>query len=348
MGGEMYSNTKSFFYDLETKSGKKKVFAFMSYPNTPKPKNGYPAVLLIHGGNGQAYFEMTNYWANKGFVTIAPDFNGRYATSINARQRENLLGGNSGYGSIDDLYHEDTWMYFSVLSAMRAIDVLIDDSEVDSNNIFSCGLSWGGVVQLLLSSIDKRIKAASVIYSSAYILDSIWGQKMMEKLSEEDKKVWNSFIDPKNYLKTISSPMFFTAGTNDVPFKMENRRRTATDIIAPVYFGFRKQFKHANFFGFEQNESIIFFKFLIENKPIIQPSVKFVDGVLKATKYDLNSELFLVYTNDDVVKTERQEWIEVPIKSNENIILNKDISAFFVIEKDKNNCQWSTNIIKIK
>ena len=79
--GELPHNTRAIFYDVPTVTGAKRVFAFMSYPTTKKPKNGYPAVVLIHGGNGAAFYEMSRLWADRGFVVIAPDFNGKYAYS---------------------------------------------------------------------------------------------------------------------------------------------------------------------------------------------------------------------------------------------------------------------------
>lgn len=345
--GEMYTNIDALFYDVPTIAENKKVFTFIAYPRTKKPKEGYPALLLIHGGNGGAFYEMAHYWANKGFVVISPDFNGKYAYSINDRQKHNALGGNEGYGSIKDLHQKDTWAYFSVLSAMRAIDILVNDSEVDINNIFSCGLSWGGVIQLLLASVDKRIKGASVIYSSAYILDSEWGQKATASLSDSDKQIWDNFIDPKNYISDIVCPVFFTAGTDDVAFKMENRRHTANNIKTPVYFGLRRTFPHGNFIGFEQKESEIFFKAMIDNLPIVQPRVSVCNEKLVVKKNFSDSKLYFVYTFDDIVKTEKQEWIEKSINENTDIIIEKKIKAFFVVEKLIDGTQWSTNVITL-
>lgn len=344
--GEMYSGMRAVFYDVPTVSAQKKVFAFIGYPKTEKPANGYPAVLLIHGGNGGAFYEMARLWADRGFVTICPDFNGKYAYSINDRQRVNPDGGNAGYGAIEDLHDENNWAYFSVLSAMRAIDVLLSLDCVDKNNIFSCGLSWGGFLQLMLSAVDDRIKASSVIYSSAYVSESEWGKKRLENLSESDREIWNDNIDPKNYLNDIKRPVFFTAGADDIAFKMEGRRKTAESIKAPVYFGLRKNFPHGNFIGFEQPESVEFFKRIADGKDVTKPSVTFKDGKLTVKAFDEKSELKLYYTKDDVVTTETQDWLEIKITDGETVKIKNDVTAFFVSEKLTDGTQWSSNIIR--
>lgn len=346
--GEIYVGIRAGFYDVPTNSGIKKAFAFISYPKTEKPENGYPAVLLIHGGNGAAFYETAKIWADRGFVAIAPDFNGKYATSINERQLINTDGGNAGYGSVSDLYDEHTWAYFSVLSAMRAIDVLEGMDVVDKNNIFSCGLSWGGFIQLLLSSVENRIRAASVIYSSAYVMQSEWGENVLSKLTEEDKKRWIQYIDPHNYLQNIAHPVFFTAGADDHAFKMENRRMTAEAISSPVYFGLRKSFPHGNFYGFEQMESAQFFMSFVNGTSVPQPQVFICNGYMRATAGQENSSLSLCFTKEDVEAADRQEWEEISLKSGEKLPLPLDCTALFITEKTVDGLLFSSNMIKVR
>lgn len=346
--GEMYSNTRAVFYDVPTINGKKSVFAFIGIPKTRKPAAGFPAVLLIHGGNGSAFYEMARLWAERGFVTIAPDFNGMYAHSINERQLVNPDGGNAGYGSIRDLHDDNTWAYFSVLSAMRAIDVLQDLNEVDKNNIFSCGLSWGGFVQLLLSSVDKRIKAASVIYSSAFVEQSEWGQiKLAGFEKDEDKKLWIDYIEPHNYLQNITHPIFFTAGTDDVAFKMESRRKTAESITAPTYFGLRKNFPHGNFIGFEQMETTQFFMDCVEDKIIPQPTVSLIGNEIRIMAGEKTSCLRLCYTKDNVDITDKQIWEEIVIGNEVLLPIPTSATALFIVEITVDGLQFSSNMIRI-
>ena len=140
--------------------------------------------------------------------------------------------------------------------------------------------------------------------------------------------------------------MFFTAGADDIAFKMEGRRKTAESIKAPVYFGLRKNFPHGNFIGFEQPESVEFFKRIADGKDVPKPSVTFKDGKLTVKAFDEKSELKLYYTKDDVVATETQEWTETLLSNGATIEKGKDITAFFVTEKLNDGTQWSSNIIR--
>ena len=345
--GELFLSTKSLFYDVPTKGGDKKVFAFISRPTTPKPKNGYPAVLLIHGGNGQAFYEMANLWAQRGFVAIAPDFNGKMGKKITERDVINPDGGNAGYGSFNDLHDENPWAFFSVLSAMRAIDVLVQDGDVDKDNVFSCGLSWGGFLQLLLSSVDNRIKASSIIYSSAYIQRSKWGEKKFLDVSEEDKELWLKTIAPENYLHNIKHPVFFTAGADDIAFTMENRRKTAEKIPSSCYFGFRKSFPHGNFWGFEQLESAEFFWAIMSGKSVTSPSISRKNGKFAAIAGEKGSSLTVCYTTESLTAEDNQTWQEDKIVSKKPFVLPVETTAFFITETTKNGLQFSSKMFKL-
>lgn len=94
-----------------------RVFAYYGKPAQANPKRGNPAVLLIHGGDGCAYYEWVKEWTEKGFVAIAPDFSAQYAVGEKERHEQNPLGGPAGYGSVNDFGSEMPWLYFGVLSA---------------------------------------------------------------------------------------------------------------------------------------------------------------------------------------------------------------------------------------
>lgn len=343
--GDIIPNTKAILYETPTKNEIKKTFAFISYPSSPTPKNGYPAVILIHGGGGTAFFEMSSFWAQKGFVTIAPDFNGKYAKSIYERMLDNPTNVPKGYGSSIDLHSENPWAYFGVLQLKYTIDLLTQLDNIDTNNIFSCGLSWGGFLNLLFISQEKRIKASSVIYSSAFIFDSEWAQKDgLSKLKKEDIKDYNDYIDPKAYLKQISCPVLFTAGADDPAFKMENRRKTAENISSKTFFALRQNFEHGNFVGFTQPESPFFFDCFVKNKKFPEPLlINLNNSKFYVKSYFKCSNLFLYATKDDVAATEIQSWKKITVKNKQKINLEA-YSAIFLTE-EKNNLIFSTNLI---
>ena len=203
-------------------------------------------------------------------------------------------------------------------------------------------------MQLSLSSVDTRIKASSVIYSSAFVEQSEWGQIKLSALKKaEDKKLWIDYIDPHNYLQNITHPIFFTAGTDDIAFKMENRRKTAESISAPTYFGLRKSFPHGNFIGFEQAETAHFFMNCVKEKIIPQPKVNIAENKIKITAGEKTSCLRLCYTKDNVKITDKQVWEEISVCDGDLLPIPMGTTAFFIVEITTDGLQFSSNMMRI-
>ena len=344
---EMYINTKASFYDVPTVDGVKRVFAFISYPETKMPDGGYPAIILIHGGNGAAYHEMSKLWSVRGYVVIAPDFNGKYAKKLTERGLDNPYCDIHGYGSFNDYKSKNPWAYFSVLSAMRAIDVLCTDPLINKNLIFSIGLSWGGFINLLFLSVEKRIKAASIIYSSAYISSSKWAH--MEHVSNDFKddewKIYDEYIDPQTYLKNIICPVLFTAGADDIAFTMENRRKTAAKIPSKTYFAYRNSFPHANFFGFEQKESDLFFKSFIYHIEFENIEFDVEDKLINLKNKNDKAKYYLNETKEHYSNSDTLIWTRREITNNA-ILLDNETKTYF-IEKVDDIYTFSSNVINL-
>ena len=343
---EVYEGTRAISYAFRTGDKEYKVFAFLSLPKTKKPKGGYPVVVLMHGGNGAAYYEFTKKWADRGYIAIAPDLNAQTVENFGSRYVNNENGGPKGYGfsAVDtDL----PWAFFSTLSAMKAIDVLLMQKNADKNNVFSVGLSWGGYLNFLLMSQDKRIKAGSVIYSSAYTFNGDFGKTIVDGMSEDVRKNYFANVEPTSYLEKITCPVLFTAGTQDRAFKMINRQKTADDILGKPYYAIRKEFYHGNFYGFEQNESLLFCDRIRKNERVPQPCVKRLkSGKIKIKAFCDDSKLRLHFTRDDLYKTQLQKWRSITVSDGDTVVLPEKITAAFVTEKLPDGSEWSSKMLK--
>ncbi len=336
--GEIYRSTRALYYDVPANDRTYRVFAYLTLPQGKPPRGGFPAVVILHGGNGMAYYEVTKMWADRGFAAIAPDLNGKCAPSTSVRNAVNPDGGPEGYGT--NVRGEHPWAFFGVLSAMRAVDVLAALPEVNAQKICSCGLSWGGFLNLLFAAEERRLKAVSIIYSTAFTDESSWGQNSIAPLSEQEKRDYAQKIEPKNYLSKISAPVFFTAGADDHAFSMENRRRTAAALHVPVCFSLRKNFPHANIYGFEEPESEIFCQSVLNGgMPCTLSAVREGDTVRAAGGAE--GVLSLVYTCGDASAIPSPEWEELPMpqgKAN----LPAGCTAYFIAERRRGGTQWSS------
>ena len=345
---EVYSGTRAISYVFNIGGKEYKVFAFISFPTTKKPKGGYPVVVLMHGGNGAAYYEFTKKWADRGYIAIAPDLNAHTVENFGSRYIPNEYGGPSGYGfsAVDT---DMPWAYFSVLSAMRAIDVLLMQKNADKNNVFTVGLSWGGYLNFLLMSQDKRIKAGSIIYSSAYTFDGEFGKSSIEAMTEEVRKNYFANIEPTSYLEKITCPVLFTAGTQDQAFKMINRQRTADKISGQAYYALRGEFYHGNFYGFDQNESLDFCDLIRKKGKVPQPTaIAMKNGKIKIKAFCKESGLRLLFTTDDLDKAQLQKWRSVKVNDGDSVLLYEKVTAFFVTEVLKDGSRWSSKMFTTK
>ena len=305
-----YSGIKAIYYSV----GKNKVFAFIGVPDTPKPLGGYPAVVLVHGGDGCAYYEWVKKWTDKGFVAIAPDFNANYAIDKNNRRVGNLLGGPKGYGSFNQIDSDCPWTFFSVLSIISAVDLLSSRQDVDCDKISLCGLSWGGVVSLIALSQEKRFKSAVIIYSSGYILDTDFFLSAFNRSGciENDKDFYNRFFDPQAYLKEINIPILFIAGADDVAFTMQSRKKTTDNMTCEKFFSYRKNLPHGHSAGWSCKEAINFILSKLQKLDYPTLEVSSTGDKLKILSKEKIINCQLVYTQN-CFNTVKGEWDSVEI-----------------------------------
>jgi len=126
-----------------------RVPAYLLIPHTPSGRR--PAVLCLHGtggprgrtaGLGDDYPRYTLELAERGYVTIAPDYT--------------LLGDNQVDPAEAGLA-SGTMM--GIWSHRRAIDLLVSLPQVDAQRIGCLGVSLGGHNTLFLGAFEPRVKA---------------------------------------------------------------------------------------------------------------------------------------------------------------------------------------------
>jgi len=227
--------------ELETVTRKKitylaskgdRVPAYLVVPHGVKEPR--PAVLCLHGtsgprgrtaGLGPDYPRYTLELAQRGYVTIAPDY-----TLLGDNQTDPAsLGYTSGT-------MKGIWNH------MRAVDLLVSMPEVDSERIGCCGVSLGGHNSLFVGAFDPRLKV--VVTSSGFDsfadykggnlsgwcqtrymprIESVWG-KVPQKLPFDFPEVLAA-IAPRH--------LYVHAPLSDTNFRVESARRcvrAATEV----------------------------------------------------------------------------------------------------------------------
>jgi uncharacterized protein len=127
-------------------------YGLMMLPATPKPANGYPAIILCHGYinpqeylTSEGYLSDMNFYASHGFAVIKPDFRGQ-GLSLGQGQAE------GAYYSM--VYNTDV---MSLISSLKQTDY------IDKTKLNLWGHSMGAYIALRASVISKDIKNAILL-----------------------------------------------------------------------------------------------------------------------------------------------------------------------------------------
>lgn len=242
--------TKAVFYDGPAYKGKPTtVFAYIGFPASPEPEGGYPAVVLVHGGGGCAFYEWVEYWNGKGYAAIAPDFYaqqyGSYALQ-NGGAHKNPDGGPTDSGSFKNTAEDckDSWIYHSVFNIISANNILRADERVNSDKIGLTGISWGSVLTCITAGVDYRFAAFAPVYGSGFLLETPGVSSRDYFTLPEDSVEWTRYYDPSSYLPYCNRPIQFTIGTNDSFFSPLLQSLSAGLCQGEVYNCYRWELRH--------------------------------------------------------------------------------------------------------
>jgi dipeptidyl aminopeptidase/acylaminoacyl peptidase len=201
-----------------------KIFGLLTVPLAEKPKNGFPAIVFVHGYIQPDQYSTTGNYptyqarlARSGFITFKPDLRGH---------------GNSEGEAVSAHYSEKY-----VVDTLYAIAYLKKYKEVDANRIGYWGHSNGGEIGLRVVVISPDIKAASfwagVVGSQkdmietyndkiGFMRDATSTDLVLENgLPSENPDFWNK-LDPYAFLSDITAPIQLQHGTADdsVPIEL--------------------------------------------------------------------------------------------------------------------------------
>ena len=242
--------TEAIFYDGPEYNGKPtKVFAYVGFPSAPMPEGGYPAVILVHGGGGCAFFEWVEYWNGKGYAAIAPDFYAQQYGSYklqNGKAPKNPDGGPVDSGSFRNTAedYKDSWVYHSVYNIISAHNILLSDERVNENKTGLTGISWGSVLTCIAAGVDYRFGAFAPVYGTGFLLETPGVSSRDYFEMPYDAAEWMRYYDPASYLTYCNRPIMFSIGTNDSFFSPVLQQQSADLCEGPVYHCFRAELRH--------------------------------------------------------------------------------------------------------
>ena len=207
-------------------------FAFLGIPEGASAQSKRPAVLLIHGGGGTAYWQWVREWVNRGYVALAMDLEGHVpkpeGTSDNMPadlyvDSQYSAPHNSNYGDAS-LPIEQTWMYYAVSTSVLGNSLLHSLEFVDRYKVGVCGVSWGGVITSVITGYDDRFAFSIPIYCSLNLAQSRGGTLNSYYRAHPEARVW----DDDEGLSRVETPIFFLAMNDDVNALPDSISNTAS------------------------------------------------------------------------------------------------------------------------
>ncbi|MFX1590770.1 MAG: alpha/beta hydrolase family protein [Promethearchaeota archaeon] len=208
--------------------------------NSTKQLGKVPGIVLMHG-IGQIHLEMlyfAYFFAILNYTVIIFDFPGHGNSSGPPPTQEWIFPDLSDFdGNItDDLLYR-THFYLISRAAIRAVDVLLNQTEVDSLRIAMIGVSYGGLTTMFASNIySEKVKSAIPIVASGNLDISFTTPYSMLNLIINTNEVdfsdpsllkFLQYFDPINYVNSSNNPATcYICGTNDDFFPIETYNNT--------------------------------------------------------------------------------------------------------------------------
>ncbi len=210
---------QAIYYRSDYMDEESYAFAFLGIPEGVSETNKAPAVLLVHGGGGTAYWEWVREWVNRGYVALAMDLEGHVplpeGTASNAPAdlyvaSQYTAPHNQNYGDTNKEI-EETWMYYAVSTAIRGNSLLHSLDCVDKYKVGVCGVSWGGVITSIISGYDDRFAFSIPIYISLNMSENTSGNLNGYYKNHVNARVWDDDLG----LTSVETPLLFLLMNND-------------------------------------------------------------------------------------------------------------------------------------
>lgn len=335
------------------------VFAYYSNPDIlrgSKSCRKYPAVVLVHGGGGRAYREWVEKWAAEGYAAIAIDLSGN---GLNGKKLSHPGPDQIDFNKFAKIANSslhNVWQYHAVASIILAHSWLLNQPNVDSENSFITGISWGGYLTCIVASIDHRFKAAAPVYGCGFYEQSDVFKNNLNQLKTEDKEKWISYFDPSSYLHLAKIPFLFINGNKDRHFNVVPYHRTYS-LIAEMkrYVNIVPDMKHGHYEGWLIHEPRAFFDHYAYGYaplPVLR-SVK-DDGSQISVLYDSPISPYLAefyYSNDTTSTNQNRVWLKIEAKYDpvsrriSCLIPNSGFKYGFFFVRDQRNLSASSEFI---
>ena len=209
----------------------KEIEGILTYPKNYNKGSKYPVILQIHGGpagvfserfNGRPGIYMTEYFSEKGYVTIKP----------NPR-------GSTGYGKEFRYANYKDWGYGDYEDVVSGVDKVIEMGIGDPDKQYVMGWSYGGYLTSFIVTKTNRFKAASMGAGLPNLISMVTTTDIQDYLvAHMGAEFWEDYETYEKHsaiyqIKNTTTPTQIIHGANDlrVPFTQGQEFYRALDRL---------------------------------------------------------------------------------------------------------------------
>lgn len=321
----------------ETSFGTSSAFFWIGKPEGEMPDGGFPAVLLLHGGGGNAFTEWVKHWLDLGYVALAIDLNGQRFDEDGFLVSNPYFYHSGSWGSVgcgtDEKSFRDSWTGVNLTHCVLAHNYLRSLSFVNPEKTVATGISWGGYLTCMLAGIDKRFRAFAPVYGCGSLTTDSWGLSTagLSSLDEKGREEWEKVYDPLSYLPYATRPMLFVAGMTDHAFSCVSRKKSTELVKGKTFFAYSSSLEHGHYFGITPSVDSFFGK-VLAREPL---AASFADWEVREGKLFVKTRgvfdyVSLSYTVSEEEDSHLWSWSnkEVVLQEGENeIVLPENATA---------------------
>lgn len=231
--GKTVDLVQEVYFQGEPLDGKPtRVFAYVGRPDGEVHGEGpFPAMVLVHGGGGQAFEKWARHWAKRGYVSIAMDTAGCGPGKVRLEDGGPDQSGQTKFRNFTMNDAREMWTYHAVSDVILAHSLIRSLPEVDAERTGLTGISWGGYLTCITSGVDSRFKVAVPVYGCGFLGDnSAWKDNALAGMSDEARRLWLKLFDPGQHVGRAACPIMFLNGTNDFAYPLDSYRKTIEQV----------------------------------------------------------------------------------------------------------------------
>jgi dienelactone hydrolase len=223
--------TRKFIFN--SRNNANALYAIMAFP---QQQGVYPAMLILHGGGGNAegLTHLVQEYAARGYVAVCFDMPGicNNGSTPNSSGAWKLRKGPLEVPRFDIASGlENSTLFDAGVSGLEMFNYIASQKNVDAKNIGITGFSWGGYATTFLSGIlGKRVKAAYAVFGCGFYEKATFWVKIIADLPDSVRTPWLKYFDAGRRAPGIKAPYFIEATSNDTYFWPESVMATL-DVV---------------------------------------------------------------------------------------------------------------------